>query len=333
MVLSPSLAWFEKYRATDINDIIFPNIECKKIVDGWISAGKIDGNVFLYGKGGRGKSNLAQILIKTFIKNNADYKRIISRSVEEIDNLREFLGNSPVSSSMKIILIEEADRLSSKAQVELKEKYTERYLDTSCFIMTTNYPHAIDKNLLQRFTYKFNFDTLDLNEVFKRIKFILDSEESKYNETDLKNWLENNLDKGIRDLINALQVSHKSNNGVIIFEDIGENKDIEDKIIGMCLDIIKTVITSDVKNRKATLQTPNNSIIASVWTELTSTLHNNFGLDYTRIFEDIETHISFLPIKTVVINYMETVNQKKYQHLHLLACLGEMMKVICEVNS
>ena len=63
--------------------------------------------------------------INTILEN--DLKVIKSRSVQEIDSINEFIKTQPISSPIKIIMIEEADRLSSQAQTELKEKYTEQY--------------------------------------------------------------------------------------------------------------------------------------------------------------------------------------------------------------
>lgn len=325
--------WFEKYRPKTCNDLIFPKPEYKQIVETWVNTGKPDGNIFLYGSGGTGKTSLAEILIKSIIKNAADLKRFISRSVSEVDSLNEFVKNRPISSPIKIVYIEEADRLSNQAQNELKEKYTEKYIDSTIFILTTNYPQSIDPYLLQRFTYKFGFGNLNVDAVLERLKFILNEEKSQYNETDLKNWVEENIQSGLRELINQLQISHKTNNGLIIFEKIGESHDIEDKTIALSIEIIKTLLNiKDIKQKKLAFLTPINSQIGKPWQELMTTTHNNYGIDYQRVLEELNNAIIFQPVKNIITEYMESINQKKYPHLHLLGCLSESIKCISEIT-
>ena len=126
-MINANLSWAEKYRPKNFNDLIYPNNKWKNIIEDWIKNKKIGGNIALFGPGGLGKSTLAKIIINNIIKSPNDLKVIKSRSVQEIDSINEFIKTQPISSPIKIIMIEEADRLSSQAQTELKEKYTEQY--------------------------------------------------------------------------------------------------------------------------------------------------------------------------------------------------------------
>ena len=230
-MINANLSWAEKYRPKNFNDLIYPNNKWKNIIEDWIKNKKIGGNIALFGPGGLGKSTLAKIIINNIIKSPNDLKVIKSRSVQEIDSINEFIKTQPISSPIKIIMIEEADRLSSQAQTELKEKYTEQYQDYCSIIITSNFPYQIDEHLLQRFLYKIDFSQLNNNEVYQRLIYILEKENCQFNETELKNWVDQNIHKGMRELINTLQLSSEMNDRIIIFDDINLNQDIENKII------------------------------------------------------------------------------------------------------
>ncbi len=332
-MLSPKKAWFETYRPETIDDLIFPKVEFRKLAKEWIETGQIDGNIFLYGPPGVGKTSLSLILIKSIIKSPADLKHIKSRSVKEIDTISDWITGMPIASPRKIVLIEECDMLSAHSFRELKDKYCEKYQDTVTFILSTNYPHKVDSALLTRFTYQLNFNKMDSNEIFNRVKFILDSEDSKYSDDELKTWLDDHNNIGLRDIINTLQVSHKLNDGYIIFEEVGLNKDVEDKSIGLTMDILRSVLGNvNIKEKKMAYLDPLNSNIALQWKELVDIIHNNYGLDYTRIFEEVDNAIHFQPIKNILKEYIEVIDEKKYPHLHLLGCLSEMIKCIGEIT-
>lgn len=332
-MLTPEVSWAEKYRPKTLNELIFPNSNWKKIIEDWITTGHIGGNIALFGPGGFGKSSLSELIIKSIIKNQHDLKRIKTRSVQEIETIGDFIRSKPIASPIKIIYIEEADGLSSQAQRELKEKYTEKFQDHCSIILTSNYPYSIDEFLLQRFLYKIDFSRLNITDVISRLQEILTIEKSKYNETELINWVENNISSGMRNMINMLQLSHKLNDGQIILTEINSNKDLEDKVIGLCLNIISNYISADLKLKKAAYINPiGSSIIGSDWVELVQCTHNNYGIDYKNIFEEIDKQIKYLPVKKIIGEYLENLSTKKYPHIHLLSCLSDVMRCIVELN-
>ena len=327
-------SWAEKYRPKTINDLILPNDNWKKIIESWVTDKRIGGNVALFGFGGLGKSSLARIIVNEIITNQADFKIFKSRSVQEVDTLGEFIRSKPISSPIKIILIEEADRLSPAAQTELKEKYTEQYQDHCAIIITSNYPNAIDEFLLQRFLYKIDFSHLDQGAIFRRLLNILQQEECQVNENDLKEWISQNSQFGMRELINKLQLSSNLNNKLIVFDDITSTKDLEDKTINLITTVIGNYLSCrDPKERKLAFVNPVNSkLIGPPWVEFTQLVTNNSKIDFRHIFEVIETKIHFLPLKQVIVEYLDKLQFKKYPHLHLISCLCDMMKCINDIN-
>lgn len=333
-MLNPNASWAEKYRPETIDDLILPSEQWKNVIKKWIDEKHIGGNIALFGYGGLGKSTLARILVKSIITNSADFKIIKSRSVQEIDTIGEFIRSQPIGSPMKIILIEEADRLSNQAQTELKEKYTEQYQDHCSIIITTNYPYSIDEFLLQRFLYKLDFSRLDPAAVFNRLIYILGKEQCQVNENDLKEWVERNINGGLRNLINKLQLSASLNDNIIIFDDISSKKDLENRVIGLCQSVLSNFLScKDPKIKKMAYINPVNSeIIGPQWVELVQTVTNNFGIDYKIIFEKLDESIQFLPMKQIMSNYLESIKEKQYPHLHLLSCVAELMKCVLEIT-
>lgn len=332
-MISPNISWAEKYRPKEINDLIFPDAKWKTVIDEWITKKQINGNIALFGPGGLGKSTLAKIIINKIINSPADLKIIKSRSVQEIDSIGEFIRSVPISSPIKIIIIEEADRLSSQAQTELKEKYTEQFQDHCSIIITSNFPYQIDEHLLQRFVYKIDFSELDESSVYDRLNFILTSEESQFNETDLKSWISNNIKMGMRNLINYLQLSNELHDGHIIFTNNELEQDLEIKIFSNCVNIItKYFNCNDIKEKRNVLLDPINSIIGSDWVELNQLVTNNYNINYEFIFTKLNEKLIYLPAKIILSKYIEELPGKKYQNLHLLSFICELLKCINEIT-
>ncbi len=111
-------------------------------------------------------------------------------------------------SSQKIVKIEEIDKLSSQAQVLLKDGLMEKYQETTTFLATTNYPEKLDPALRSRFNTQINFDEpLCLDELYMRLQYILESESIIYQETQLKAYIDSNSSKGLREMINDLELA------------------------------------------------------------------------------------------------------------------------------
>ena len=83
--------------------------------------------------------------------------------------------------------------------------------------------------------------------------------------------------------------------------------------------------------KKTFINPVNSELIGSYWVELTQIITNNYGINYEVIFENIEKSIHFLPFKNIISKYAETLQGKKYLHLHLLSCLCELMKCVVEI--
>jgi len=332
-LLDQNTAWVKKYQPSTIDGFVFANDQYKDLINNWIEKEKLDGNIILYGPPGTGKTTLSEILIRKIIKTQSDLFRVKSRSVKEIDELQSWVAKSPNRSNHNIVYIEEIDKISRAAQVTLKDGLLEKYVNTCVFICCTNHPRRIDQALYSRFTYKFNLNVFDKSSLYNRINEILIKEQAEFNEEQLKEFVEANYQKGLRDILNLLQVSYISNNKKIVFSDLSTQTEIEENVIALTLSIIKTILRlSDAREKRKCLNFPKESIISQDYINLVTILNNNYDIDYDQIFEGINENIDLYPAKNIISSFHETLDDKKYPHLHFLSCLYNVIEACCKAQ-
>ena len=335
MTLKPSVAWMEKYRPDTIDEMIWSSQEDKQIVQGWMERNKIDGNILLSGAAGTGKSTLAQILIRHFIKNQADLYKMRSRSVKEIDeNIRPFVGRRANSSAFKIVYIEEFDRMSQDAQRELKDGYMEKYIDHCIFIACSNHPKKIENAVLTRFGYKFDFNAInDIDTVTNRIKFILEQEGVIPDDQKISEFVKQHYRLGMRELINLFQANFNAHKGSINFDLLEASANFDDNLAKLILEIMNILMnTKDSRIRRTSATRPmSNTPITQQYTQFVTLVTNNsFDINYGTILEKLYDSFDYIPFRQIVGQYSQTLDGKKYPQFHLEACIGDLMKCASE---
>lgn len=334
MPITPKTVWFERYRPQDIDSMLWPKVEDKNIVKSWFDDNRIDGNILLSGAAGTGKTTLAEILVKHFIKVNNDLFRMKSRSVKEVDNdLKPFLRKQPIKSVIKIVYIEEFDRLSDAAEAELKEGLMEKYSDYCIYIACTNHPKAIESAVLTRFSYKFDFNAVtDITAITQRLVYILQNEGATPNQERIKTFVEENHRLGMREMINLFQVNFNANNKAINYDSLEASAKFDENLIKIMLNIITTVMSvNDSKTRKMCFTRPMNTIISEPYTQFaTLVLNNSFDINYGYVFETLYESIEHLPIKHIIGRYAQTLDGKKFPQYHLESCLTDVIKCCAE---
>ncbi len=234
------IAWFMKYSPKNFDEFVFEDNTHKEYVNKWLSKKYIDGNILFYGPAGVGKTVFSELLINNLITSSYDLKRIRSRSVTEIDELYSWCQKKPMSSSKKIVYIEEFDKLSNVALTTLKDTILEKFQEYVSFICATNYINYIEYPLKTRFNYLINLKGDKVDEIFNRIVFILNSEKINFDETKLKNYIFCNYTVGLRTLITKLQC--RSISGVLNLDDRNEIHTLEETIVQNTLEIIRIVL-------------------------------------------------------------------------------------------
>lgn len=332
-MIDQNTAWVSKYKPATVEGYVFSNDQHKQLISSWLENEKIDGNLLLYGPPGTGKTTISEILIRKIIKTQSDLNRITSRSVAEIDELKAWVTKAPNRSNHNIVYIEEIDRLSSQSQGTLKDGLMEKHINTCVFICCTNHPKKLNPALLSRFTYKFNLDSFDKQNLSDKIKEILKIEAAEYDQEQFNNFIELNYQKGLRDILNELQISYITNNKKIVFSDLVGRTETEENVIALMLAIIRVVLElKDSRQKKQCLLFPTNSVIAKDYINLVTLLNNNWDIDYDQIFEALVENIDLYPAKNIVARYHEIFDQKKYVHLHLIACLYEILEACCKAQ-
>jgi DNA polymerase III delta prime subunit len=322
-----------KHAPKSIDELIFDSREHQELINNFITNESINGNLLLHGSHGLGKTVTAEILINTIIKAQNDLFISKERSVKEIrEQIIPFIQKKPIKSKQKIVYIEEMDKLHKDAFNILKTNTLEKYQHICSFIACTNYIKKIEPAVQSRFNYIISFTGNNIDGIINRLKYILNIEKVKYDENNLINFINTNYKIGIRNLINILQNNALSNNNEIDFDNMSTAGSIENNIIELIKSIIINVIKMDSKNKKLSLDYPENSVISNEYKELVILINNNTDINYYYIYEQLYNSFSYIPIKMVCGKYAEQQEFKYFPHLNLLGFYYEVVKCVCEIN-
>lgn len=142
--------WVEKYRPSDINDIILPNRSKEECLS-YVKDGQIP-NLILAGSAGIGKTTIAKAFCKMI---NADMIYINASNESGVDTIRhkiiQFASTASMEGNLKVVLLDEADQLSISAQGILRAVIEEFHTSTR-FILTCNFKNKLMDALHSRCT-------------------------------------------------------------------------------------------------------------------------------------------------------------------------------------
>lgn len=324
-----NISWFAKYQPSKIEEYVFDDPTHEAQVHQWLKDGSVPGNLLLSGAAGTGKSSLASVLIHAFIKVPQDFKKVKSRSVQEIDELQSFVKSRAIQSKKKIVLLEEIDKLSAVSITTLKDAYLEAYQNNCTFIATTNYPNKIEPAFKTRFIH-MSFSGKNANGIFKRCKEILIAENIAFNEEDLQKFINSKHKLGLRNIITLLQVN--SINNKIDFNNIDQEiSNSEEDIVKNVLYIFQTLITSKSNDKKLILFDPMKSSIANNYSSILQIIQFSQDLYWDNVFLEIYEQTQFLPIKMLCNKYLDGLEQKKIPSTHFIAFLYESINTIIDL--
>lgn len=165
--------WVEKYRPKNIDGYVWRDDAQRRQVLTWIKDKSIP-HLLLSGNPGIGKTTMAKMLINEIGIEDADVLEVNASRETGIDFIRDKIV--PFISSIawgpfKVVLLDEADRLSPNAQDSLKG-IIEEYSSFARFILTCNSPNKVVPALHSR-CQQFHFTKLDLTEYTARAATIL----------------------------------------------------------------------------------------------------------------------------------------------------------------
>ena len=196
--------WVEKYRPQKLDDLILDD-QSLKVVSQF--KGEIP-NLLFTGNPGTGKTTLARIIVNDIL--GCNYLYINASDESGIDTIRHNITNFAQTKSfdggVKVVILDEADGLTSQAQGALRNTM-ETYAKYCRFILTANYKHKIIPALQSR------CQSLDLKPVIdqavKRCYSILQQEQVTVSDEQKKQFvmLVKRYFPDLRKTINELQKS------------------------------------------------------------------------------------------------------------------------------
>ena len=316
--------WYEKYRPELVEEIVFPNKVIEETIYDYVDNRFIKGHCMFFGQGGVGKTTTNIVLMNAVLESVKD-RFVLERKVQDIEDLKGWLRASPLG-RQKIVIAEEFDRLSDAAQTEIKNGLMEKY-DNVVFLASTNKLHKIDSALLSRFTLVAKFDVAPVEELAKKCSTILSNERISYKMEDVTRFAEANKLKGLRTIINNLQLSCYNN----IFDAdrtsffIG-NSGAEFDVLQNIKWYIQAVVALD-KNALYQLSYNLNFIpdIAKVRQNITYILQSNYSLNLEYIYTELLNEQIYLPIKNLITDYYQDSELKKLPSMHFEAMLNDII--------
>lgn len=199
--------WFNKYRPNTVKECILPK-EIKQIFQQYVDTKQFP-HLLMFGKAGVGKTTVAYALCNEI---DADLLYINASNESGIDTIRtkviQFCSTNSFSGNLKVVLLDEADRLS-QAAMEVLRPVMEQFTKSSRFILTGNNKSNISEAIESRCaTIDFSVPKSEragiAAQFLKRLEFILDQESIGYDKKVLieliMKWFPNN-----RKIINELQ--------------------------------------------------------------------------------------------------------------------------------
>jgi replication factor C small subunit len=196
--------WVEKYRPNKVGDYVWRDDNQRRQVESWIKEKTIP-HLLLSGVPGIGKTTMAKMLMNEIGIEDADVLEVNASRETGIDFIRDKIV--PFISAIawgpfKVVILDEADRLSPQAQDSLKG-IIEEYSKYARFILTCNIPSRVMPALHSR-CQQFHFEKIDLTEYTARAATILVEEGIEFDLDALDNYVKVAY-PDLRKCINLLQ--------------------------------------------------------------------------------------------------------------------------------
>lgn len=222
--------WSQKYRPTELDEYLFQDKNQKSTIIKMVLEQSIP-NILLSGIQGTGKTTIARLLVKELGVDEDDVLDINASKNTSVDIVREVIEPFIVSfatGEFKVIILEEADRLSPAAQKALKV-ITEDYTDVVRFIFTTNEENKIIPPLKSRLQ-QFRFKSHNVANIEKLMERILEAEGVKFDAENLSKYV-SVCYPDIRKTINLIEQNSKTGTLMSLQSVASENSDFKAKML------------------------------------------------------------------------------------------------------
>lgn len=215
--------WVEKYRPTTLDDIVHHN-EIVSVLKQTLITNDFP-NLLLYGPPGTGKTSSIMALARQMYGSRIEGRVLQLNASDERgivvirERVRRFAQSVPMSfageqsqktkpiSNLKLIILDEADSMTSAAQACLR-RTMEIYSKTTRFCLICNYVSRIIEPIASRCS-KFRFQPIASHLMLDRLEHICTSENVKYTDKSVLEHLITVCDGDLRQAITTLQSAHR----------------------------------------------------------------------------------------------------------------------------
>lgn len=303
-VSKSSSIWAEKFKPSKLEDFI-GDLSFKNTIQNFIETSEIK-NLFLFGSCGTGKSSISKLLIDTIpcdsLWINCSDETSIDMVRSKIKDFAMTIGIQPI----KIVVCDEADRLSPSAQDSLKG-ILDQYQLTTRFIFTCNYPDRIIDPIKSR-CQSYEVKSLDNVAIMKHLIKILNAENIKYKNEDVA-FIVQSFCPDLRKIINFAQQSSITGE-LVLSKANSADHDYKIKLVDLLKD------------------SPNNSKAFTECRQLLSDASfSNYEDLYKYLFSKVDSYANGHSAEVILI-LAETVYQNSLVFEREITCCACMHKII-----
>jgi len=202
----------QKYRPQTLDDLVFPD-KYKKKLSAYIKKGEIPNLAFWGTIPGSGKTSTTNAIVNELGCDTLWINGSTDRGIDAVrENITNFTSTNSIDGKIKVVVIDEADQLTSDAQKALRG-IIEDVSKTCRFIFTGNYKENMINALLARFT---SYDLDDIfqhsykkelgTQIYMRLIALLENENIEFKPEDVQNIIKS-MYPSTRDMIMLIQDS------------------------------------------------------------------------------------------------------------------------------
>lgn len=296
--------WVERYRPTTI-DTYLGNEDFIRDIQVWMTNNDFP-NLLFYGSPGIGKTTAAKLIVNNinceFIYINCSDKNGITTIRDEVKSFA-----TAASFSLKVVILDESDFLTSEAQAALRN-IIETYSGTTRFIFTCNFINRIIDPLQSRLCL-YELSNPSMEEIAMFCKKILDTEKIEYKLSDVAEIIKK-VYPDIRKTVNLLQVC--STTGTLIVD-----KRVYD-LSEISMEIVN-IVKESLRHSPATEER------RSAFPAIRQIVANNNIKEFTEIYRAFYDNFKGPYVSITVADYLQKSVTAPDKEICFMACVGKII--------